>query len=97
MFCDTQANFVLSANSLFSSERDSDSEERKENGTPAVRTHNAPKQTPTGAVGGGGKGLFDDEEEEDDDFFSDKSLKNSDSSKWIEIGTVYSIHSALLR
>lgn len=71
----------MSANSLFSSERDSGSEETKENGTVAVGTHDAPKQTPTGAVGGGGNGLFDYEEEEDDDFFSDKSLKNPDSSK----------------
>lgn len=77
MFCDTQPNFLVSANSLFSSERDSDSND----GTAAVGTHDAPKETPTGAVGGGGNGLFDDEEEEDDDFFSDKSQKKPDSSK----------------
>ncbi|XP_017286612.1 WASH complex subunit 2 isoform X2 [Kryptolebias marmoratus] len=72
---------IFPDNSLFSSGRDSDSEERTENGSPAVRTSIAPKQTPTGAAagGGGGKGLFDDDEEEDDDFFSGKSLKKPDS------------------
>ncbi|XP_013888877.1 WASH complex subunit FAM21 isoform X2 [Austrofundulus limnaeus] len=75
---------IFPDNRLFSSGQDSDSEERKENGTPAVRTHVAPKQTPTGAAAaaaGGGKGLFDDddEEEEDDDFFGGKSPKKPDS------------------
>lgn len=80
-------NFLLSDNGLFSSGRDSDLEEGKENGTPAVRTHVAPKQTPPGAaVAGGGKGLFDDDEEEDDDFFGGKSPKKPDSCKSTEIG-----------
>uniref|UniRef100_A0A3Q2ZRU5 WASH complex subunit 2C n=1 Tax=Kryptolebias marmoratus TaxID=37003 RepID=A0A3Q2ZRU5_KRYMA len=78
---ETKTNVTVKDNSLFSSGRDSDSEERTENGSPAVRTSIAPKQTPTGAAagGGGGKGLFDDDEEEDDDFFSGKSLKKPDS------------------
>lgn len=86
MLCDTYTNFLISDNSLFSSGHDSDSEERKENGTPAVRTHVAPKQTPTGgAAAAGGKGLFDDDEEEDNDFFGGKSPKKPDSSKSAEI------------
>uniref|UniRef100_A0A096MD77 WASH complex subunit FAM21-like n=1 Tax=Poecilia formosa TaxID=48698 RepID=A0A096MD77_POEFO len=56
-------------NSLFGSGQSSDSEERKENKTPAaVGTKTAPTQTLTGAGGGGVGGLFDDDE--DDDFFS---------------------------
>ncbi|KAL7383544.1 hypothetical protein ABVT39_013014 [Epinephelus coioides] len=67
---------IFPDNSLFSSGNDSDSVGSKENGTPAPKT----KQVPSGAgVGRGGGGLFDDEDE-DDDFFSDKSLKNSDSA-----------------
>lgn len=60
--------------------------ESKENGTPT-----ASKQVPTGAgvgVGGGGGGLFDDEDE-DDDFFSGKSLKKSDSGKFVRMGSLH--------
>ncbi|XP_008427832.1 WASH complex subunit FAM21 isoform X2 [Poecilia reticulata] len=74
----------LNDNSLFGSGQSSDSEERKENKTPAVGTKTTPAQTLTGAGGGGGGGggliggLFDDDE--DDDFFSGKTLKKSDSA-----------------
>ncbi|XP_041866716.1 WASH complex subunit 2 isoform X2 [Melanotaenia boesemani] len=69
---------IFPGNSIFSSGHDSDSEESKENGSPAVNA--IPKQVHIGAAGaGGGGGLFDDEEE-DDDFFSGKSLKKSDSA-----------------
>ncbi|XP_008277986.1 WASH complex subunit FAM21 isoform X2 [Stegastes partitus] len=77
---------IFPDNSLFSSGNESDSDERKENGTAALKTSAASKQVPTGAAagggggGGGGGGLFDDEDE-DDDFFSGKSLKKSDSAK----------------
>lgn len=83
----TKPNPVVSTdNSLFSSGNDSDSVESKENGTPT-----ASKQVPTGAgvgVGGGGGGLFDDEDE-DDDFFSGKSLKKSDSGKFVRMGSLH--------
>ncbi|XP_028278973.1 WASH complex subunit 2 isoform X3 [Parambassis ranga] len=69
---------IFPDNSLFSSGKDSDSEECKENGTSALKTPTAPKQVSAGAGVAGGGGLFDDEEE-DDDFFSSKSLKKSDS------------------
>lgn len=73
----TKSNHILSAdNNLFSSGNDSDSVESKENGTPAT-----PAQVSTGARVGG---LFEDEE---DDFFSDKSLKKSDSGKCVRRGT----------
>lgn len=50
--------------------------ESKDNGTPAT-----PRQVPTGG------GLFEEEDEdEDDDFFSGKSLKKSDSGKFVKIG-----------
>ncbi|XP_023119652.2 WASH complex subunit 2 isoform X1 [Amphiprion ocellaris] len=72
---------IFPDNSLFSSGNESDSEERKENGTAPLKTSAASKQVPTGAAaGGGGGGLFDDDDE-DDDFFSGKSLKKSDSAK----------------
>lgn len=75
----TKANHILSAdNNLFSSGNDSDSVESKENGTPTT-----PAQVSTGVHVGGG-GLFEDEE---DDFFSDKSLKKSDSGKCVRRGT----------
>lgn len=64
--------------SLFTSMHDSDSEETKENGTSGVKSNAIPKQVPTGAGVGGGGGLFD-EDDEDDDFFSDRSLKKTDS------------------
>ncbi|XP_054885666.1 WASH complex subunit 2C isoform X2 [Poeciliopsis prolifica] len=72
---------IFPDNSLFGSGQISDSEERKENGTPGVGTKTAPTQTHTGAAGGGGggvRGLFDDDE--DDDFFSGKTPKKSDSA-----------------
>ncbi|KAK5617509.1 hypothetical protein CRENBAI_005090 [Crenichthys baileyi] len=69
---------IFPDNSLFGSGQSSDSEERKENGTPAVGTKAAPKQTPIGPSGAGVGGLFDDED--DDDFFSGKALKKSDSA-----------------
>uniref|UniRef100_A0A1A7X315 Family with sequence similarity 21, member C n=1 Tax=Iconisemion striatum TaxID=60296 RepID=A0A1A7X315_9TELE len=69
---------ILPDNNLFSSGVESDSEQRKENGAPAVKTDVAPKQVSPGAGGAGGGGLFDDDEE-DDDFFSGKSLKKPDS------------------
>uniref|UniRef100_A0A3P8T689 FAM21/CAPZIP domain-containing protein n=1 Tax=Amphiprion percula TaxID=161767 RepID=A0A3P8T689_AMPPE len=72
---------IFPDNSLFSSGNESDSEERKENGTAPLKTSAASKQVPTGAAaGGGGGGLFDDDDE-NDDFFSGKSLKKSDSAK----------------
>lgn len=79
----TKSNHILSAdNNLFISGNDSDSVESKENGTPTT-----PAQVSTGVHvggGGGGGGLFEDEE---DDFFSDKSLKKSDSGKCVRRGT----------
>ncbi|XP_023183495.1 WASH complex subunit 2-like isoform X2 [Xiphophorus maculatus] len=72
---------IFPDNSLFGSGQSSDSEERKENSTPAVRTKTAPTQPLTGAGSGGdggAGGLFDDDE--DDDFFSGKTLKKSDSA-----------------
>ncbi|XP_043992332.1 WASH complex subunit 2 isoform X1 [Gambusia affinis] len=72
---------IFPDNSLFGSGQSSDSEERKENKSPAVGTKTAPTQTLTGGGGGGGggvEGLFDDDE--DDDFFSGKTLKKSDSA-----------------
>ncbi|KAM4730529.1 WASH complex subunit 2C isoform 2-T2 [Anableps anableps] len=69
---------IFPDNSLFGSGQSSDSEERKENGTPAVGTKTAPRQTHTAPGGAGVGGLFDDDE--DDDFFSGKTLKKSDSA-----------------
>ncbi|XP_060943097.1 WASH complex subunit 2 isoform X2 [Limanda limanda] len=57
---------IFPDNSLFSSAKDSDSVESKENGTPAPKTSAPSKAVPAGAGVGGG-GLFDDEE---DDFFN---------------------------
>lgn len=72
---------IFPDNNLFSSGNESDSEERKENGTAPLKTSTASKHVLTGAAAhGGGGGLFD-EDDEDDDFFSGKSLKKSDSAK----------------
>ncbi|XP_063347433.1 WASH complex subunit 2 isoform X6 [Pelmatolapia mariae] len=70
---------IFPESSLFSSGNNSESEESKQNGTPAPKTTAPSKQVPVGAVGGGG-GLFDDEED-DDDFFGGKSRKKADSEK----------------
>ncbi|XP_035028958.1 WASH complex subunit 2 isoform X3 [Hippoglossus stenolepis] len=56
---------IFPDNSLFSSGKDSDSVESKENGTPVPKTSAPSKAVPAGAGLGGG--LFDDEE---DDFFN---------------------------
>ncbi|XP_047208120.1 WASH complex subunit 2 isoform X3 [Girardinichthys multiradiatus] len=69
---------IFPDNSLFGSGQSSDSEERKENRTPAVGTKAAPKQTAIGPSAAGIGGLFDDED--DDDFFSGKALKKPDSA-----------------
>lgn len=78
------SHFLPTESSLFSSGNNSESEESKQNGTPAPKTTAPSKQVPVGAVRGGG-GLFDDEEDDDDDddddFFSGKSLKKADSGK----------------
>lgn len=81
LYC-TETNFLQLDNSLFGSGQSSDSEDRKENSTPAVGTKTAPAQPLTGAGSGGdggAGGLFDDDE--DDDFFSGKTLKKTDSGK----------------
>ncbi|XP_038148890.1 WASH complex subunit 2 isoform X2 [Cyprinodon tularosa] len=69
---------IFPDNSLFGSGQNNDSEERKENGTPAAGTKASPKQTPARPSAAGIGGLFDDEDE--DDFFSGKTLKQSDSA-----------------
>lgn len=77
------SHFLPTESSLFSSGNNSESEESKQNGTPAPKTTAPSKLVPVGAVRGGG-GLFDDEEDDDDDdddFFSGKSLKKADSGK----------------
>lgn len=78
------SHFLPTEGSLFSSGNNSESEESKQNGTPAPKATAPSKQVPVGAVRGGG-GLFDDEEDDDDDddddFFSGKSLKKADSGK----------------
>ncbi|XP_034040237.1 WASH complex subunit 2 isoform X2 [Thalassophryne amazonica] len=66
-------------NNLFGSENESDSLEKKENGTPGPITH--PMSNPSlrgGSFAVAGGGLFDDE---DDDFFSGQSLKSTSSEK----------------